>query len=83
MIYNQPSSILDFLTINATTYSTETAYIFYDAADIASEINFSQLKEEVGRISLAFFKILAEPKSRVLIIIPPGLNFIVSFLGVL
>lgn len=81
MIFNSPSSILDFLSINSIKYSAEAAYVFYDAEDVITEINFCQLKEKVDKVSSGFSKISAEPKSRVLIVIPPGIDFIVSFLG--
>ncbi len=83
MTSNPAITILDSLSTNATLYPREVAYTFHEREDVFFEINFGQLKEKVSLVSSGLLKIITEPKSRVLIILPPSLNFIISFLGCL
>lgn len=76
-------SILDSLLINLASFPEREAYVFHINEDYSSKINFKELEKKVNLVASKLSMISVISQARILIILPPSLEFIVGFLGCL
>jgi 8-amino-7-oxononanoate synthase len=75
------SSLIDMLTTRAKHQPTETAYTFLrDGKNNAVSINYRDLDKRAKAIALTLQQ-KAQAGDRVMIVVPPGLDFIATFMG--
>lgn len=73
-------SLIDLLRDRASRTPERIAYLFLDDGETESSLSFGQLEEQVRAVA-ARLQELGAADQRALLFYPPGLEFIVAFLG--
>lgn len=77
------SSLVDYLYERSGKYGDRSAYVFLDSTgQVTSELNYTQLLREAGKVANAL-KQITRPGDRVVLILPHEDSFIKAFYGCL
>jgi amino acid adenylation domain-containing protein len=77
----QPSTLIDVLISHAQTRGSDPAYTFL-SEQVASQLTYSELEAQARSVA-ACLRRLANKGDRVLLLLPPGLEFVAGFCGCL
>ncbi|KZN66281.1 non-ribosomal peptide synthetase [Pseudoalteromonas luteoviolacea] len=75
-------TIYDFLAVHAQSKTNDEAFTFIEDNGETFQISFSELHQKALSIA-QYLKTQCDPGSRVVLLFPPGLEYIQSFLGCL
>ena len=77
-------TLVDLVRYRAAANPTRIAYSYWgdDASGVGDELSNGQLDQK-ARVIASFLRKRAQPGDRVLLVFPPGLEFIEAFFGVL
>ncbi len=77
------SDLVKLLNHRATHYPDQTAYIFLDCGEVESaRLTYAKLAHQ-AQVVAAYLQGVSSPGDRVLLLFPPGLDFVPAFFGCL
>src|ERR1700675_4275809 len=77
------SDLVKLLNHRAAQYPEQTAYIFLDSGEVESaRLTYAELAHQ-AQVVAAYLQGVSSPGDRVLLLFPPGLDFVAGFFGCL